>query len=425
MKKIIENKLKIEHVAISSLKKAEYNPRRLTEKQEETLTKSIQKYELLDPIIVNKFEGRENVIISGHQRVKVAQKLGYKEIPAVFVNLSPDKEKELNLLMNKAQGEWDLELLKQFDINLLMDTGFDEVDLSNIWDENLETEDDNFNEEKELEKAKTTDIKVGDIFSLNNHVLICGDSTDPEVIKKLMGEEKADMIYTDPPYNLNVSYSKGIGGKANYGGEVDDNKSDAEYKEFIKKTVANGLAVGKHDLHVFYYHDQKYIGLFQNIYKELGINYKRTCLWVKNGMNPTPQNAFNKCYEPVIYGTRGKPYLSNIKNLNEILNKEIDTGNRTIDDILDMLDIWLAKRLPGQEYEHATQKPITLHEKALRRCTKVNSVILELFGGSGSTLLACEQLKRRCYMVEMSPIFCQLIINRFQKYANTKAIKLN
>lgn len=418
-------KLKIEHVTISSLNKAEYNPRKFTAKQENDLTESIKKFGLVDPLLVNKYKGRENIVIGGHQRLMIAQKLKFTEVPVVYINLTPDKEKELNLRLNRNTGEWDYELLKEFDLNMLLDIGFDDYDLTNIWDGVLETEDDNFNEKKELEKAKTTDIKTGDMFALGNHRLICGDATDPEIIRKLMSENKADMIYCDPPYNIGLDYEKGIGGNKNYGGKVNDKKSNDNYKEFLKKTIANGLTVCKDNLHIFYYCDQLNTGLIQDLYKELGIDTKRICLWIKNGFNPTPQTAFNKCYEPVVYGTRGKPYLSNIKNLNEILNKEIDTGNRTIDDILDLLDIWLIKRLPGQDYEHPTQKSPTLHEKALRRCTKINDIVLEMFGGSGSTTLSCEQLKRRCYTVEINPIFCQLIINRYQTYANTKAKKIN
>jgi DNA modification methylase len=148
-------------------------------------------------------------------------------------------------------------------------------------------------------------------------------------------------------------------------------------------------------------------------------------MWIKNNQNPTPQIAFNRMYEPVVYGIVNKPYLSTIKNTSEIMNKEIENGNRTIDDILDMIDIWLVKRLPATQYEHPTEKSPTLHEKALRRCTKINDVVLDLFAGSGSTLIACEQLKRRCFTVEINPIFCQLTINRFEKYANIKAKKLN
>ncbi len=415
-----KEKIKIEEVNIALLKQSEYNPRKLSDKQEETLTKSIKEYQLLDPLIVNNYKGRENIIISGHQRYKVAKKLGYKEVPVVYVCLNLENEKRLNLLMNKAQGEWDYDLLKSFDVDLLLDTGFDEIDFSKIFDETMETEDDGFNITKELEKAKTTDIKPGDMFKICGQTVLCGDSTDLEVIKKLIGEEKVDIILTDPPFNLNISYSRGLSGNMNYGGIVDDNKSDSEYREFIKKSLANGLAVSKKDLHVFYYHDPKYTGMFQEIYKELGIQYKRTALWVKNNWGMTPQTTFHRCYEPVLYGTRNKPYLSDTKNLNEILNKEIGGGNRAIDDILDLLDLWLVKRLPSTDYEHPTDKNPTLHEKALRRCTKVNDVVLDMFGGGGSLAIACAQLKRRSFICEQSPIFCQLIKNRLKTYENTK-----
>jgi len=417
--------IKIEMVPIDQLRLCEYNPRNLSEKREKDLTESIKRFGLVDALIVNKNISRKNVLIGGHQRYAIAKKLGYTEMPVVFVDLPLEKEKELNLRLNRNTGEWNLDLLREFDIDLLLDIGFDDNDLAGIWDENLEIEDDNFDSEKELEKAKETDIKVGDYFALGNHRLICGDSTNLDVVEKLMDGSKANMIYSDPPFNIGLDYAKGLGGKRNYGGKVNDSKSDSEYKDFLKKTILNAITVSKKDLHIFYYCDQKFIGILQELYREIGIDNKRVCLWVKNGINPTPDIAFNKCYEPCVYGIKGKPYLSDIKNLNEILNHEVGTGNRTIDDILDMLDIWLVKRLPGQDYEHPTEKSPTLHEKALRRCTKVNDIILDLFGGSGSTMCACHQLKRRCFTAEINPLFCQLIINRFEKYANTKARKLN
>ena len=117
----------------------------------------------------------------------------------------------------------------------------------------------------------------------------------------------------------------------------------------------------------------------------------------------------------------GHPYLSEQKNLNEILNKEVGTGNSALDDILDIIDIWVARRLPTQDYEHPTEKPVTLHEKPLRRCTKIGDIVLDLMGGSGSTLIACQQMKRRCLMVEWEPIFCDLIVKRFEALTGEKA----
>lgn len=419
--------INVKYVAISELKPADYNPRKWDESAINQLKESVNRFGLVDPIIANGAAERFNVVIGGHFRLKVAKDLGYTEIPVVYINI-PDinKEKELNLRLNRNTGEWDLELLKSFDIDLLLKTGFDDNDLANIWDDALDAEDDGFDIEKELGKIKKPETKLGDIFQLGNHRLICGDSTDPEIVKKLVGKEQMSMIYCDPIYNIGFDYDKGLGIKPKYGGKTDDNKSDAEYKNFLKKTIENALAVAKKDCHVFYWCDERYIGLIQELYSELGIANKRVCLWIKGNQNPTPQIAFNKVYEPCVYGTRGNPYLSPIlHNLNEIMNKETGTGNQLLDDIIDILNIWLVKRIPGSEYEHPTQKPPTLHEKALKRCAKSGDTVLDLFGGSGSTLIACEQLKRKAYLVEIEPIFCDLIINRYRKLTNDKIKKLN
>lgn len=417
------NNLKVQYISISSLKPAPYNPRRWDDKAIVDLKESIKRYGLVDPIIVNSASNRKNVVIGGHFRLKVVQELGFKTIPVVYVNISSlKKEKELNLRLNRNQGEWDFELLKDFDIDLLLDVGFNDSDLSHIWDENLGVEDDEFNVEKELEKIKTPKVKAGEMYLLGDHKLICGDATNPDIVHKLAKERTVSMIYCDPPFNIALDYNNGIGTKGKYGGEVNDRKSNEEYKAFIKKSIQNALSIARPDCHLFYYCDEKYIGLLQELYRELGVENKRVCLWIKNNQNVTPQTAFNKCYEACIYGIKGNPYLSpNVKNLNEVLNKEVGTGNRTIDDILDLFNIWLVKRLPAQEYEHPTEKPPTLHEKPLRRCTKPGDVVLDLFGGSGSTLIACEHLKRRCLMAEIEPIFCNLIIRRFKKLTGKEA----
>jgi DNA modification methylase len=357
----------------------------------------------------------------------VAKELGIEQVPVVFLNIpSLEREKELNLRLNRNTGEWDWELLKGFDMDLLLDVGFDDVDLGHVWDDSLETEDDGFDVDKELAKIKKPTTKPGEMYQLGNHRLICGDSTKIDVIKKLVGKTGIDMLYCDPPYNINLDYSKGVSTSGKYGGKTNDKKSPTDYRAFLKTTVQNGLTVAKPDTHVFYWCDENLVGILQSLYQELGITNKRVCLWIKNNFNMTPQVAFNKAYEPCVYGARGKPYLApKIQNLNELMNKEIGTGNRLADDIMDLFNIWLAKRVAGQDYEHPTEKPPTLHEKALRRCTKPGDAVLDLFGGSGSTLIACEQLKRRAFIVEIEPIFCDLIIRRYETLAKTKAKRIN
>lgn len=420
---IAGKEVSIQYISVGALLQAEYNPRKWDEVAVKQLSESIKRFGLIDPIIVNGAPNRKNVVIGGHFRLEVAKNLGIEKVPVVYVNIpNIQKEKELNLRLNRNTGEWDFELLKDFDVELLLDVGFDDNDLSHIWDENLGVENDDFDVKKELEKIKDPKSKLGDLYQLGSHRLICGDATNPEVIKKLVQNDKVSMLYCDPPYNISLDYSNGIGTNGKYGGKTNDKKSDEEYKAFLKKTLENGLSVILPDAHIFYWCDENYIGMVQEVYKEFGITGKRVCLWIKNNQNVTPQTAFNKVYEPCVYGIQGNPYLSeSVKNLNEVLNKEVGTGNRLTDDILDLFNIWLAKRLPAQEYEHPTEKPPTLHEKALRRCTKAGDIVLDVFGGSGSTLIACEQLKRRAYLCEIEPIFCDLIIKRFEKLTGKEA----
>lgn len=419
----MEKNIEVVYVPVSDLKPATYNPRKISKEALGKLKESIKRFAMVDPIIVNSAPKRKNVVIGGHMRLRAAKELGHTSVPVVYVHIpNLAKEKELNLRLNRNTGEWDFDKLKSFDLDLLADVGFDEADISNIWTENLEAEDDEFDEEKELAAIKKTKTKLSDLIQLGTHRLICGSATDPAVLARLFGSERASMIYSDPPYNINVDYNGGIGGKQQYGGNVLDTRTDAEYREFIAKTMAAALSVAKPDTHVFYWSDQTYIGLMQDLYRELGIVNKRVCLWLKNSQNPVPSVAFNKCYEPCTYGVRGKPYIAkSIQNLNEVLNKEITTGNSLIEETLDHLDVWMVKRLSGKEYEHATSKPPKLHEKAIRRCTKPGEIILDSFSGSGSTMIAAEQLKRRVYAVELEPIFCDLAIKRYEKLTGTKA----
>ena len=402
------------------------NPRVMSPKQIEDLKRSLQKFNLVEIPVID----TDNNVLAGHQRLMVFKLLGREnetiEVRVPSRKLSKKECEQYLLTSNRVHGDWDwAKLAENFDIDLLINSGFDDTDLSHLFND-LTVEDDEFDIEKELEKIKNPKTKLGEIYQLGDHTIICADSTDPKTVKRLLGSCKVDMIYQDPPYNIGLSYNKGVGGKKNYGGTVNDSKSDSEFKDFLKSALANGLSACKSNVHIFTYCDQKYIWLLQTLYQELNITNKRVALWIKNNSVPTPQVAFNKQYEPCVYGTVGNPYLSDkVLNLSEIINKEIGTGNRTIEDIYDILDIWLVKRINGTEYQHPTEKPPALHEKPLRRCTKPGDLILDLFAGSGSLMIACEQLKRSAYMVEREPIFVDLIICRYEKLTGCKAKKIN
>jgi len=412
---------------VNSLTPYEKNPRRITKTQEDQLDSSVDVYGYVELVAIN----TDGVIVAGHRRVEALKRLGRgeEEIEVRVPNrkLSEKEFRAYLLISNRSGGTWDFEkLASDFDIDELLTAGFDSLDLSNIFDDSLEIFDDEFNEEKEINEARKTDIKLGDIFSFGKHVLICGDSTNLNTVKKLVGNTKIDLVNIDFPYNIGIDYNSGLSGKQNYGGLMNDSKSEAEYKKFLTDILSNALSVTKDNCHVFTWLDEKYLGMMQEIHKTLNINFKRLCLWAKGSHNPTPQIAFNRAVELCMYSIKGKPFLSDkVKNLTEFQNKEISTGNRLIDDIMDIFQIWLVKRLPSSQYEHSTMKPPTLYEKSLRRCSKPGDAVLDLTAGSGSLMVACEALKRRAYLADVEPVFCQLILNRFSKISNEKIIKLN
>lgn len=330
---------------INDLIPQEINPRKITDKQMSDLKRSITKFNLVEiPAVDN-----DGTILAGHQRIKALQLLGRGEelidIRIPNRKLTEKEAKEYLIGSNKLGGDWDYDLLKSFDMDTLTFAGFDQIELAKFWDEDNETKEDKFDVEKELKQIKDPVTKLGDIVHLGKHKILCGDSTDPKNLARLFGGEKASMIYSDPVYNISIDYDGGIGGNKDYGGNVNDTRSYEEYKLFIKDSLLAGLAVSNSDTHVFYYCDQVYIGLIQEIYRSLGIANKRVCLWLKNSQNPVPKVYCNKAYEPAVYGTRGKPYLADsIQDLNEVMNKEFTTGNDLIAQVDNFLEIWTAKK---------------------------------------------------------------------------------
>lgn len=425
MKKI---EWKIEKRKVKKLTPADYNPRLLSDKQREDLEASIKEFGQAVPIVIN----TTGTIIGGHQRAVIYADLGIEETDVMVPDrkLTPAEEKRLNLRLNKNQGSWDYEKLKDFELDTLLGVGFGDEELSAMWDDVTDLEDDGFDIKKAIRQIGTPKTKEGDIYELGEHRLMCGDRLSPHHMELLMAGQKADMVYCDPPYNIGLDYSEGLGASYNtaqsYGGKYkkkDDSKTPEKYSAFLKKTIENALAHAKDDVHIFYWCDENYIWLMQSIFREVGFSLRRVCLWIKNNANLTPQFAFNKVYEACVYATRGKPFLNRAyTKFHEILNKEIGTGNQVYAEIMEIINLWFIPR--DTDYKHPTQKPLTLHEKPMKRCTKPADIILDLFGGSGSTLIAAEQLKRKCFMMEIDPIFVEVIIARWEEYTGRKAKKL-
>lgn len=399
------------------------NPRIASDKFKEMLTRLLKKFNLVELPACD----LDGTILAGNQRIAVLLALygpDYEiEIRVPNRKLTEAERNEYLLASNRAHADWNYDLLAaNFDIDTLLTSGFDETDLGFIFDD-LAVENDDFNEEAELKKIKKPTVKLGDYYALGEHRLICGSGTDESVVQKLVGKEHIDFVDIDPPFNIKYSY-KGTNGK--YGGIEKDDRSLDEYRNFLRLLMQNAIKVSKENSHNIFWCDERWVFLLQELYQELGIESKRLCVWVKNNSMPTPAVAFNKATEFACYGTRGAPFVNDkVKNLNTIMNKEVGSGNRAIEDIIDLLSIWLVDRLPTTSYEHPTQKPPELHEKALRRCTRINDTVLDLCAGSGSLMVACEAMKRRAFLCEIDPLFATLILNRYEKLTNKKAVKLN
>jgi DNA modification methylase len=396
------------------------NPRQITDKQMSDLKRSLKKFNLVEIPVTDS----DGTILAGHQRIKVLQLLGRgNELIDIRVpnrKLTEREAKEYLLGSNKLGGDWDYDLLKSFDLETLSFAGFDAVELTSFWDKDKEVIQDTFDVDKELKQIKTPQTKSGDLIIMGKHKLLCVSATDPQAIQALFGTDTASMIYCDPPYNISLDYDKGVGNKSSYGGKVDDDKTPEEYKVFIKTVLENVLPYSKKDLHIFMWCDEAWVWVFQTIYNELGILNRRLNIWLKNNASPCPSVAFNKVLEFCCYGTLGKPFLSpELRNLNEVMNKEAGTGNELFEYAS---NVWAVKRLAGNQYNHPTEKNPELHQKAILRCTKPGDIIFDAFSGSGSTMIASEQLGRVVYSTEISEIFCDLAMRRHEKLTGKKAI---
>lgn len=428
---------------VSELKAADYNPRKLSEQEEIDLEASIEEFGTVIPVVVN-IGKRKNILIGGHQRTKLYEKRGIDKVEVMVPSreLTKVEEKKLNLRLNKNTGSWDQEKLKEMDLTMLLEVGFGDEDLQMFFDD-VDVLEDTYNAERAIKEMTKPTVKSGEVWQLGDHRIMCGDSMDLEQVKTLMNNDLADVVYCDPPYNIGLNYQKGtnIGGNQRKSGTKakdtkrkydhgettfkNDKKSYKDYGIFIDTAIKNALEVAKPNTHVFFWCDERNIWVLQTLFKQNGVDNKRVCMWIKNNFSPTPQIAFNKSYEPCVYGTRGTPYLNTaLRGLTEVMNKEVEAGNQIHEDILEIISLWPIKRDHNGTYEHPTQKPINLNERPLKRTSAPGHIVLDLFGGSGSTLIACEQIKRKARLMEQDPIFASVIVDRWEKFTNQKAKKV-
>ena len=374
---------------LSELIPSEYNPRKATEKQAKDLSKSLEKFDLADPIIIN----TDNHVVGGHFRLRILKDKGEDiEVDVRVPNrkLTDKEERELNIRLNKNTGQFDYELLANFDEELLLDTGFESVELDKIFQLDTDKTEDDFDADAEAEKIKNCIVKRGDIYQLGDHRLMCGDATSKEDVSRLMGSEKADMVFTDPPYNINFGY-KGYS----------DNKSMAEYKSLCNKWFnifsQYPLIFTPGPRNVSLYPEPKDIGT-----------------WVKRG-GKTGASCFNLRYcEPILF--YGKFIKKRTTDLFEHNTGDFSTLNSTRSS--------LGINTKKKHREYAPAKPIKLIVDIIESYSNRMGIIIDCFGGNGTTLIACEQTNRKCMMMEIDPLYCQVIITRWETLTGKKEVKL-
>lgn len=437
------SKVAITEVKIKDLKPAPYNPRKWSEGAIAGLTASIEQFGLVDPILVNSAVNRRNIVIGGHFRLKVAKDLGYETVPVVYLDIPDEtKEKELNLRLNKNLGSWDYELLAEFDESFLTDIGFDSEELDEIFDLTVD-EPENFDLEKELAKLgiKKRTVKKGDVYQLGDSRLMCGDSTIPEDFDKLMNGELADMCLTDEPYILDYIHGK-RGGKPTTGFGAKRNRryleTDVLPDNFIELWMANVARYAKPDFSIISFENwknlremwseiEKYwkvknmiVWHLPNRHQGFSAKYKffsKHDIAMVGGSGEVPYNhdeepdGLQEEYETALYAISGKPHWEGY------------AGGKKIQPT-DFIEYQASdEKSSGQNIIFGT-KPLEILIPYIKVLTKRGDLVVEPFCGSGSTLIAATKLKRRCYIMEKSPVYAEVALNRWEKLTGQKRVKL-
>lgn len=401
--------MKIEKKKLTELKPSPYNPRKISNEQLERLKGSIEKFDLVEPIIWNKKTGN---VVGGHQRLKVLEDLGRTETEVVVVNFKLSEEKALNLALNKISGDWDLPKLK--DVIIDIDTGEFPIELTGFdYDELKDLID--YPEEDLIPQSEDDDVpeapeepitKLGDLWALGEHLLLCGDSTNIKDVDVLMGADKADMIFTDPPYNVNYEDSHGRKIK---------NDNLKEFKGFLLKIYQSLIHLSGQNTSAYVCYAEANVMDFLSCALESKWVYRNTLIWLKDipAMN---FGHYTWKYEPILYLVKGAPKFYGQKNhpnvfevasYNSFAGRKDDNGNAV------------------NRALHPNQKPVELISKILSNSSKKNQIVADLFGGSGSTLIACEKLERKARLMELDPAYCDVIVQRWETFTGQKATRKN
>ena len=386
----------IEKMKTEKLLPADYNPRKDLkpgDEEYEKLKRSIEQFGYVEPVIWNRTTGR---VVGGHQRLKILIDMGVNEVDCVVVEMDENKEKALNVALNKISGEWDKDKLallisdlqaEDFDVSL---TGFDAAEIDDLFKDTIQDKikDDDFDVDAELQNPTIT--KLGDVWQLGRHRLVCGDSTKPETYDMLLGDEKVNLVITDPPYNVNY---EGSAGKIK-----NDNMEDDKFYNFLFAAFANTEKCMADDASIYVFHADTEGLNFRKAFKDAGFYLSGTCIWKKQSL-VLGRSPYQWQHEPVLFGWKKKG------------KHQWYTGRKES-------TIWEFDK-PKKNGDHPTMKPIPLLAYPIMNSSMSNCIVLDPFGGSGSTLIACEQTDRIARTIELDEKFCDVIIKRYIEQVGT------
>ena len=440
----MQNNLHITYVSITDLNPSVYNPRKWNSEDKKQLKESLTRFGVVDPLIVNGAEERKNIVIGGHFRMECLKELGHQEVAVVYINISDiEKEKELNIRLNKNQGEFDLDLLSEFDESFLKDIGFDSMELDEVFD--IETIEEQFDLEKELAKLDITNINVkkGDIYELDGSRLMCSDSTVDGEWEKLCGDERADMCMTDPPYILDYLHGKTKQGEATVGFGAKKNRRYLETEslpdDFTDLWMANIAKIQKPNFSIIVYENPKNLRTIWNAL-EVHWKYRNTIIWhLPNRVQgfSAKYKFFNK-HDFAIVGSQGEVELNEEPEDIPLFQEEYETalfatsGSPHWESYAkgkkycptDFIEYKASdEKSSGQGIIFGT-KPIEILIPYIKVLTKRGDLVVEPFSGSGSTLIASIKLGRRCYGMEKSPVYAEVILRRWEMATGKKPIKI-
>lgn len=436
--------LQVTYLPIGELKPAEYNPRKWDKEASEQLKESLRRFGLVDPFVVNSAPERMNVIIGGHFRWQLAKELGLETVPVCYINIpNLEKEKELNLRLNRNLGEFDYGLLTEFDEAFLKDIGFDSEELDDIFTDEDNTE--IFDLEKELKKLNIEEISVkkGDIYDLDGSRLMCGDSTIEADILRLVGDNKIDMVMTDPPYILDYLHGKSRHGEATTGFGAKKNRryleTDSLPDNFTELWMANVAKVQADNFSIIVYENWKNIRI---IWGEMEKHWKvrNMLVWHLPNRNQgyASKHKFFSKYDIAMVGTNEDFKEPEDITEDEIVDNEYETALFAISGKpywesygkgkkycpTDFIEFKAAdEQSSGQGIIFGT-KPLEILIPYIKVLTTRGQLVLEPFGGSGSTLMASNKIGRRCFLMEKSPVYAEVILNRWEKATGKKRVKI-